>query len=355
MINMQELKYKKNLESVVKRNKLFWTGNYNRNNLIKIEIENNSVFDTWVRVLSPEYCPDFYKMFDVFIDNFKTREYLLDDAIPTARPSFGSSAYGAFFGGEIIFGKTGGYSKPLLSDIKNFKKPSYDFNNFWLKRQIEATKYFVKKAKGLCSISIIETMDSLNLAENLFGSLIYVHLIDFPKEVLKIFDFAFEFNIKLIEEQRKHIKKILDGYSDIHEEWLPGNAIWLSIDTWSQCSIDIFKKLGKQHLQEIINYFGGGWLHMHNSALHLLEEVSKVKGLLGIGIIDDPKQNRCLPRLREIQKITRDMPLQINCTKDEFINGLKNKTLPRNIMYWIDKGVKTIEEANKLVELVYEY
>ena len=94
---------------------------------------------------------------------------------------------------------------------------------------------------------------------------------------------------------------------------------------------------------------------MHNYALHLLEEIVSLKNLLGIGIIDDPGQLRCFPSLREIQKITRDIPLQINCSKDEIVDGITNRSLPRNVMYWVVGGVKSVREGNKIMELVYEY
>jgi hypothetical protein len=94
---------------------------------------------------------------------------------------------------------------------------------------------------------------------------------------------------------------------------------------------------------------------MHNSHLHLLAEVVDIKGLVGIGILDDPRQVKCFSRLEEIQSITRDLPLQISCDKDEFLSALKGGTLPRNVMYWIDEGVETVEEGNRIMEMVYEY
>lgn len=350
-----EMLYKKNLHKVIERNKKFWIRNLTDKVLSKIDIDGNSTLDLWIKALSPEYCPDYKKMFSVFIEQFESRKDLLDDATPTARPSFGSLVYGGFFGADVKFGKTGGYAKPIINNINDIKRLNYNFNNYWLKKQIEATKYFVKKSEGLCSVSIIETIDGLNLAASLVGSKIYLFLIDNPKKVLELFDIGFEFNVRLIEKQREYIQKYNGGYFDVHEEWLPNNAIWLSIDGWGLCSSEQFKKLGKYHLQKIINYFGSGWLHMHNSDLHLLEEVVTLKNLLGIGILDDPKEPRCFPRLKEIQRITKDIPLQINCSKEELVNGISNKTLPRNVMYWVDSNVKSVKEANKIMELIYEY
>jgi hypothetical protein len=86
-----------------------------------------------------------------------------------------------------------------------------------------------------------------------------------------------------------------------------------------------------------------------------LEEVVDIRGLVGIGILDDPRQDKCFNRLEEIQRITRDLPLQISCNKEQFLTALNGGTLPRNVMYWIDDGVGTVEEGNRIMELVYDY
>lgn len=350
-----KLKYKKNINEVISRNKNLWSGNFSSKILAKIDINKFGTFKMWDRTLLPEYCPDYKKMFEIFIENFKKREFLLDDAAPTARPNIGDYAFGGYIGAEVVFSQGGGYAKPFLKDLKNIKKLKYDCNNYWVKHLVAATKYFAEKSKGLCATSIIETMDSLNFAENVYGADIFMEIYDHPKELLKLFDFAFELNIKLIEKQRKYIKKFNGGYFDIHEEWLPNDCVWLSIDSWGHCNLQTFKKLGVYHLQRIINYFGCGWLHMHNSHLHLLEEVVKIKNLVGIGILDDPKERESFYRLKDIIEITKTIPLQINCTKEELLNSMKDNYLPRNVMYWVNDGVRSVEEGNRIMEMVYSY
>jgi hypothetical protein len=349
------MQYKKHLPQTVARNRRFWTGQPSGLVLAKIEVEGNSVLDMWVDALSPEIIPDPVRMFQRDVQQFRSRESLLDDSIPTARPSNGSSSYGAFFGAEVQFGVSGAYSTPILPDIREHRKLRYDFSSGWLKRQIDATEYFARQARGLCGVSIIETMDNLNLAENLMGSKVYLDLLDHPREVLEFFDFALEFNTRLVKAQRRHLEDYEGGYFDIHEIWVPGQTVWLSIDAWNLVSPEMFRKLGRHHVQTLIDAFGGAWLHLHNQALHLLPEVIRLRHLVGIGILDDPTEPRCFPRLRKIQEITREMPLQINCTRDELELGIREKSLPRNVMYWVDQGVRSVEDANRLMQMVLEY
>jgi hypothetical protein len=94
---------------------------------------------------------------------------------------------------------------------------------------------------------------------------------------------------------------------------------------------------------------------MHSSHLHLLQEISKIENIIGIGILDDPKSVKCFDIIKDIHKITGGIPLQINCSKNQFLDALKMKELPGNVMYWIDSGINDITEANKIMDQVCEY
>jgi hypothetical protein len=349
------MRYKKNLGDVISRNRMLWNREATGKILAKIDLEQGGTMRMWERALAPGTCPDYRKMFDVFLRDFEQRELLRDDAMPTARPNIGDYGFGAYVGAEVIFGEGGAYAKPFLSSLTDVKALRFDPENQWVRLLEESTRYFAERAEGLCATSIIETTDSLNFAENVFGSNIFLEIYDHPHELLELFDFAYEVNIRLIDLQRKYIQKFEGGYFDLHEEWLPGECVWLSVDAWGHCSVQDFRRLGKHHLQRIIDHFGTGWLHMHNSHLHLLEEMATVKGLVGIGILDDPRQVPCFERLESIREVTGSIPLQINCRKEQFLASLEQGTLPRNVMYWIDSGVASVDEANAIMERVHEY
>ena len=291
-------------------------------------------------------------MFEVFREDFQRREYLLDDAIPAARPNIGDYGFGAYAGAEVIFGQGGAYAKPFLSDLGRVKELRFDPANRWVRFLEEATRWFAEQSEGLCATSIIETCDSLNFAENVAGSGVFLEIYDHPRELLALFDFAFDLNVRLIEMQRAHIRRHGGGYVDLHEEWLPGDCVWLSVDAWGNCGPEAFRRLGRDHLQKMIDRFGTGWLHMHNTHLHLLEDVVTLRGLVGIGILDDPRQPPTFGQLERIRGVTGSIPLQVNCRKHEFLAALGDGSLPRGVMYWIDSGVQSVEEANRIMERV---
>ena len=53
--------------------------------------------------------------------------------------------------------------------------------------------------------------------------------------------------------------------------------------------------------------------------------------------------------------MTGGIPLQISCRKQAFLTSLEQGALPRNVMYWIDSGVGSVEEANAIMEKVHRY
>jgi hypothetical protein len=349
------MRYKKNLDEVIARGRRFWTREDPRMILAKIDVGEGRTMRMWERALEPGTCPDFRRMFEVFRQDFEGRADLLDDAVPAARPNFGDYGFGAYAGADVVFGQGGAYARPFISDLGRVKDLRVDPGNQWVRLLEEATGYFADQSEGLCATSIIETCDSLNFAENAFGSSIFLEIHDHPRELLDLFDFAFDLNVSLIEMQRRHIRRHAGGYVDLHEEWLPGDCVWLSIDAWGGCAPDAFRRLGRGHVQRMIDRFGAGWLHMHSAHLHLLEEVSTLKGLIGIGILDDPNAERCFGQLERIRRATGGVPLQVNCRKNEFLAALDDETLPRGVMYWIDSGVQSVEEANRIMDRVRAY
>lgn len=349
------MRYKKNLDEAISRNRRFWSREATGSILAKVDLDGFLTMRTWERALAPGVCPDSRLMFDAFEQDFEKRRDILDDAIPAARPNIGDYGFGAYAGAEVVFGEGGAFARPFLADLGQVKSMRFDPANRWVRLLEESTSYFAERAEGLCATSIVETCDSLNFAENVCGSAVFLEIYDHPRELLELFDFAFELNARLIELQRRHIAKVDGGYVDLHEEWLPGDCVWLSVDAWGHCGTEIFRKLGRHHLQKMVDHFGCGWLHMHNTHLHLLEEVVTIRGLVGIGILDDPKQQPCFGRLRQIQGLTGDIPLQISCGRDELLAAMDEGTLPRNVMYWIDRGVGSVDEANRIMERVHAY
>jgi hypothetical protein len=166
-----------------------------------------------------------------------------------------------------------------------------------------------------------------------------------------------DFNIRLLEMQRDIFGPSVyydDGVFIQHCSWLPGRTVWLSVDAYSLCSPQVYAGIGREYQQQLIDHFGGGWLHLHALGVYLLPELVKLKRLLGISILDDPGQPRPFEQLQQIQAATGALPLEIWCHKDELLAGIRAGTLPGGILYRVDQ-VKTVDEGNAVAAQAREY
>jgi len=116
--------------------------------------------------------------------------------------------------------------------------------------------------------------------------------------------------------------KAVDPIFSIFRIWLPGRAVWVSIDAYGLCSPEVFCEFGAPYLQPVIDHFGAGWIHLHSADARLLPQIVKLKNILGIGLIDDPNAPRGFDLLPQVRQITGDIPLQIDCSGAELARGL---------------------------------
>ena len=347
-----DLEYKPALQEVVGRHRRLWGREMRRQVLAEIRPAELLLKDP----LAP--CPHIPGMVEAWDHNYRTRLPVQDDSLPVARVSFGSAAFAAYLGAEVIFDGSGGWCKPFLKTYDQLDHLQFDPRNEWILRQQEACRCFEQASRGKFAVCETEPIDGLNLVEALRGSAVYTDVFDYPSETHRLLDFSVEFNIRLLEMQRKIIAPSLyyeGGLFSMFRIWLPGDAIWMSVDAYGNCSPRVYREFGTRYLQRAIDHFGGGWIHIHSFAIHLIPDLIKLKGVLGLGIYDDPNAKRGFPLLPEIRRLTGDLPLQVDCTGPELDEGLKNKTLPGGVMYVIKEGVRTVAEANKLMERVRDY
>jgi len=345
--------YKPNLTETVDRHRRFWTRQMPDQILVGFKY-----VDTLPFIDPAGQCPDLQSMFNAWEVNYHARQNILDDHIPVGRVSFGSAAFAGFLGAKVTFEYGIGWAHPFLESYDHLDELKYNPNNPWILRQQEACRYFVEHASGKFPLCETESSDGLNLVESLRGSLAYTDVYDFPKGVHRLLDFSSNFNIRILDMQREILAPNLyyeDGIFSMFRIWLPGRAPWMSVDAYGNCSPKIFSQFGAPYLQRMINYYGGGWIHLHAHAVHLLPEIVKLDKLVGIGVFDDPNVPGGFEQLERIRRITQEIPLQIDCSMWQLEKSLLDHTLPGNVMYMVVEGVENIDQANRLMDIVRAY
>ena len=350
---MTEFSYKPDIVRTVERHRSFWSRQMPNEILVAVMAVDELPF-----IDPSQQCPDLNDMYHAWETNYNARRDIPDDHIPVGRVSFGSAAFGAFLGADISFDYGIGWSHPFLENYEQVSQLHFDPETEWIQNQKEACAYFVKRAAGKFPLCETEVLDGLNLVEALRGSRTYLDVYDYPEDVHRLLAFSTRFNIQMLDMQREILAPNLyyeDGIFSMFRIWLPGKAPWMSVDAYGNCSPAIFREFGAPYLQDFIDAYGGGWIHMHAHALHLLPEVTRLNKLVGIGICDDPNVPRGFEKIHEIRELTGDIPIQIDCLAEELEKAASNAALPGNVMYMVTGGVKTIEQANRLVDRVKCY
>lgn len=90
---------------------------------------------------------------------------------------------------------------------------------------------------------------------------------------------------------------------------------------------------------------------MHSNGRHLLEHVSKLRGLICVYLIDEEWSPRAYDELELRAKQAGDVPLIVDCHADEFERDLDSGRLRGNVLYNV-LGLQTADEANRLMEKV---
>lgn len=349
---MDSLEYKPSLSEVVERHRLLWSRRLPNGILARVDPAGLPFIDPL------SHCPDIPAMAAAWDHNYRVRREVEDDLLPVARVSFGSAAYGGYLGAKVTFDSGAGWSYPLLADYNQLDQLHFDEQNEWIQRQQEACRCFVQTAQGKFALCETEQMNGLNLVELLRGTAVYTDFFDYPDELHRLLDFAGAFDIRFTEMQRDILAPCLkyqEGVFSIFRIWLPGRAVWVSVDAYGLCSSKVFREFGAPYLQRVIDHFGGGWIHVHSNDVRLLPEIVKLVGILGIGIYDDPGAPRGFERLAQIRQVTGDIPLQIDCRVEELEQGLAKGDLPGSVMYIAKNGEGTIAQVNRLMEKVRAY
>jgi hypothetical protein len=345
--------YKPNLDETVDRHRRFWTRQMPNEVLAGIRYVDELTF-----IPPDEQCPDLDAMFNSWDANYLTRRTIIDDIMPVARVSFGSAAFGGFLGADVSFEYGIGWAHPFLESYDQLDELRYDPDNPWIQRQRTACRYFVNHAAGKFMLCETETIDGLNLVEGLRGSRAYTDIYDDPEAVHRLLEFSSDFNIRILDMQREILAPNLyyqDGIFSMFRNWLPGRAPWMSVDAYGNCSPKVFREFGSPYLQRMIDYYDGGWMHIHSHALHNLGEIVKLDKLTGIGVADDPNVPGGFEELENIRAITVDIPLQIDCSAHQLQKGMQDRTLPGNVMYMVKQGIETVDQANRLMDEVRAY
>ncbi len=292
----------------------------------------------------------------------KEKSLCEDDQIPTAYLSeFDQGLYGALIDGEIQFlqdpgtGWISSMVKPMVEDLIQFNALPFEENHPWFQLYLKQMEIFSRASENRFGISHFILIDSLNFVFELVGATkTYLSMFEVPEKVREIIDYAFDLNVRVQEAFFNHTPSWNGGTFSNMVQWVPGRVISESVDPFHMTSVEDYEQWGEENVQRMFNHFDGGVLHIHSNGRHLLNAVSRLKGLKAILMLDEKDNPPAFEVLPALKKEVGDVPLVVSVKEDVFEQHLNQNTLPGGVFYWV-KSTKSVDEVNRIMERVRKY
>ena len=287
---------------------------------------------------------------------------LKDDWLPIAYLSeFDQGIYAGAVGATMRFlldkatGWISSMTPPIIDDPDLVYSLRINEQAEVIKLMDNQCKIFAETARGKFGIAPFIVIDALNFVAEMRGmTRAFEDTFEHPEEALHLMDFAFDLNVFI----QTRVQSMLDGFAGGNfanmAGWAPGRPVLFSVDAYHMASPDFYYKWGEPHISRLLNHFGGGILHVHSNGRHLLPHVAKLKHLIGIYLIDENWNVRAYDELEKLQSDAGDVPLIVDCKKQEFEHDLDSGRLPGNVLYQVQE-VESVEAANHLMDKVRAY
>ena len=249
------------------------------------------------------------------------------------------------------------YGVPVEPVIKSYdefdwKLPSED--NIWLQHFLDSFRYVVENVDGDFAVNYVTVYDGMNLAVQLRGSeQAYLDMYDHPDELHRLMEWGYEFNKYLYDKAMAIIKPYNDSLYGEHPMKKYSSTVSMSVDAYSLCAPGALSKWGLDQLSRFSTYVGGGDFHIHENGRQVIEDFVKIKDVVNCYFSDGAGYPRTFDMRWDIRRRMQDVPMSIACSKDELIQGLRQRDLPGNTMYLSYGG--TLEEAREIMKMVRDY
>ncbi len=290
-----------------------------------------------------------------------------DIRIPQAWPElqFGNGMPGALFGAKVITTSTGDhtytFNEPVVTDWAQARGLRFDPANIWVKRIDEALRYFVACGAKEFAVRPFPVIEGTDFLVSMRGTTqAFLDVMDDPPGMRPLYQLGYETGAAWFESKRAIVKEHnervfchprFSALAPIHS--VPN----LDMDADALCSPANFENLVLEYKQKMISHFHGGCFYIHALGSFIVPIAAHLRELTSLWLFDDPNCTPYFDRRAEMRAVTGDIPLDMYCTFNGFVEALEKRTLPGGAKYNVFMGgVKaSVAEINAIMEKVRAY
>ncbi len=313
----------------------------------------------------PPLPDDLDLLFDLAEAGMADRVDVDDDTLPGVSPNsqYGDYIFGALLGASIEFYGTDvhtwSWTEPIITDWAQLDELTYDPDGEWTRRCLANLRYGVERAGDRYPLGCLLAIEALNLCVMVRGATAaYLDVVDHPQQLHRLMAFGVDFIAQFTDLQRGVItehNEAVFGDPEYSAVCTNHSGVSMSVDAYDLCHPDVYRQMGREYQADLIRRCGWASYHIHGDGRHLVAEVAGLPKVVRMSIQDDLHQ--ILPRAFELRaefrRLTGDVPLYLECSRDELLEGIRSRSLPGGVMYITAAG--SVDEANEMMKRVRDY
>lgn len=311
-----------------------------------------------------EFFPDIEKMFRADMAFHAVRKQFVDDFFPSSQPWNMGMLISACVGADLKYTPaTGNLWVEPRSDLGTKPKGIvYNEDNPWFRTTLRFYEYYKAHLPTDCLLSCV-TQGPDDIAKELRGNELYYDFSDRPEGVKTLFMQLAEFLIRYRRRILAMVDHVDGGHINWQGFWVPDNCFSLTDDVATNYSPQTYEEFTVPAINRIVEAVGGAFdIHLEGSAIHILDHVKKIKGLLLLQYTNNPKLPRGLAMMDVLRSKLGDLPLKLLLTKQELLEGMAQRILTGNCIYdvghdaeHLTDAIASPEEAQEIMRKASEY
>ncbi|MDY6914245.1 MAG: hypothetical protein SVT52_07315 [Planctomycetota bacterium] len=355
-----QIEYKPNFQDVLERYKALWAGGMNDRIIARLAVREGAV----QRDAFMANVPVIPRMFEDYLDYWRTMARLEDDTLPVISPSFGTGIEGGFFGSKVKYESGTSWCEHIPNLIDHPEKIEYAPDNDSVGLMRRCVKYYRENNNGRALVGPPNVDCPCDILYMLRGSEIYLDLVDRAGDVDRLLEKIAD-GVKKFRDELWEMIPLQDGgtFNGWMNWWVPGRTTMVGDDLFCSCSVDVYRRFGFPIHQQMADANCGAWFHLHNLGLHLVPEIAKLKNLICLELSEDPNvEIRGLEMLKLVREQVRpELVVIVAVRPEEFTEALDSGLLPGNTIYNVcrenygDIECWDVDYANRLMGKVRKY
>ncbi|MBU4366226.1 MAG: hypothetical protein L6437_06535, partial [Kiritimatiellae bacterium] len=308
--------------------------------------------------------PDARRMCEAEQIRLTEERTLAGDFCPTANPRKSAFYSGYFSDKKIELNDTYGTAAEPITDLyENLDLIVHNNKNVWLQWLYNAIVCYEKNLPEGCVQSVASSYGPMDVAEALRGSALFYDFYERPDDLKLLLDRCVDFLAIHYEHCRSLIRHVDGGFFSWQGFWIPDNCCSITDDAAANYSPAFFREFSAPAIQKLVSRLGGLFeIHLEGSAIHILDEVLEIKGLIILQYTNNPKWPRGIEMIDRLKAKLGNIPAKILLTTSEFRSAIAQRLLPGNWIYDIgcdaehlNEYVRDAEESMELLALAQAY